>query len=299
MSVTSIIVNVLFRRGDVLRDRDLITPDNIKRHDNQDYYGDKIENHMLDVYYPSCEKKSLPTIISVHGGGWVYGNKEVYQFYCMNLARSGFTVVNFNYRLAPEYKFPAALEDINAVFHWVKENAEMFHIDLNNLFVVGDSAGAQIASQYTVIITNVNYAKMFDLNTPNIKIKALGLNCGMFDPLDRVRKGGNILVKRFLKNLLRDYLGKEIYKYEKEMDFQSNITSDYPPAFITCSVNDILVGCKPALLDNLRNAGITYIYREYGHNDRSNNHVFHLDIRKEEAIKLNNEQIEFFRQYIT
>ncbi|MFL0269396.1 alpha/beta hydrolase [Candidatus Clostridium radicumherbarum] len=299
MSATSIILNVLFRKGDAIRDKGLIAPDNIKRYDNLDYYGDKIESHLLDVYYPSSEEKPLPTIISVHGGGWVYGSKEVYQFYCMNLARSGFTVVNFNYRLAPKDKFPATLEDVNAVFHWVKKNAEKFHVDLNNLFVVGDSAGAQIASQYSAIITNANYAKMFDLNTPNIRIKALGLNCGMFDPLDRVRKGGNKPINRLLKNLLRDYLGKEIYKYEKEMDFQSNIAPDYPPAFITCSVNDRLVGCKPAFLDKLRNAGVTYIYKEYGHNDRSNNHVFHLDIRKDQSIKLNNEQIDFFNQYIT
>ncbi|MFL0248602.1 alpha/beta hydrolase [Candidatus Clostridium stratigraminis] len=297
MSVTSKILNVLFKKGDAIRDKGLITPDDINRYDDLDYYGDEMENHFLDVYYPSSEERPLPVIISVHGGGWVYGSKEVYQYYCMNLARSGFTVVNFNYRLAPKYKFPAALEDVNAVFHWVKKNAEKFHVDLNNLFVVGDSAGAQIASQYSAIITNVNYAKMFNLKTPNIKIKALGLNCGMFDPLDRVRKDGNKLVNRLLKNLLIDYLGKEIYKYEKEMDFQSNITPEYPPAFITCSVNDKLVGCKPVFLDKLRNAGITYIYKEYGHNNRSDNHVFHLDIKKDQAIKLNDEQVEFFYKY--
>ena len=298
MSLTSAILNVLFRKGDAKRDKGLITPENIERYENLDYYGDKTKNHLLDVYYPNSNKKSLPVIISVHGGGWVYGSKEAYQFYCMNLANYGFTVVNFNYRLAPKYKFPASLEDVNAVFHWVEKNSEKFQFDLNNLFVVGDSAGAQIAGQYAAITTNPKYAKMFDFKTPDIRIKAIGLNCGMYDPLDRVRNEGNKLINKFLKKLLIDYLGKEIYKYEKEMDFQSNITPTYPPSFVVCSVNDLLVGCKPVLLDKLKHAGITCIYKEYGHSDRSINHVFHLNIRKDEAIKLNNEQIGFFHRYI-
>lgn len=299
MSVTSVILNALFRKGDAIRDKGLITPENIKRYDSIDYYGDKIQDHLLDVYYPIVKEKPLPVIISIHGGGWVYGNKETYQFYCMNLAQYGFAVVNFNYRLAPKYKFPAALEDVNAVFHWMEKNSETLQLDLNNLFVVGDSAGAQLAAQYATITTNAEYAKIFHFKTTDIKIKAMGLNCGMFDPLDRVRNQGNVFKNRFLKDLLKDYLGKEIYRYENEMDFQSNIASTYPISFVTCSVNDVLVGCKPVFLEKLKNSQITHIYKEYGHNDRSNNHVFHLNIRKEEAIKLNSEQIEFFRQYIS
>lgn len=299
MSLTSVVFNMLFKKGDMKRDKGLTTPENIERHVNVDYYGDKVEDHLLDVYYPKRTEKPLPAIISVHGGGWVYGNKEAYQFYCMNLAQMGFTIVNFNYRLAPKYKFPAALEDLNNVFHWVKRNSEKFHIDLNNLFVVGDSAGAQIASQYAAIITNAKYAKLFDFKTPDIKIKALGLNCGMYDPLDRLKnKEEKKWAKNILNRLMKDYIGKEVYKYEKEMDVQSNITSSYPPSFVTCSVNDGLVGIKPIFLDNLKNAEIHYIYKEYGHNDKSIQHVFHLDIRKDEATKLNNEQIEFFRQYL-
>lgn len=298
MSATSVILNILFKTADVIRNKNLVAHDNIKRYDNLNYYGDEAENHLLDIYYPNNIKKLWPVIISVHGGGWIYGTKEAYQFYCMNLARYGFAVVNFNYRLAPKYKFPAALEDVNSVFHWVKENSKKFKFDLNNLFVVGDSAGAQIASQYAAITTNIEYAEMFDFEIPDIRIKAMGLNCGMFDPLDRVRDEGNKLVNRALKNLLRDYLGKEIYKYEKEMDFQSNITPGYPPVFIANSVNDILVGIRPVFFDKLNNAGVPCIYKEYGHSNRFNGHVFHLDIRKNEAVKLNTEQIEFFHQYI-
>ncbi|MDA2638895.1 alpha/beta hydrolase [Bacillus cereus] len=161
MSLTSALLRVLFKRGDTKRDKGLITPETIKRFNNLDYYGDKNQDHLLDFYYPRNTEKPLPVIISVHGGGWVYGNKDAYQFYCMNLALYGFTVVNFNYRLAPKEKFPSPLQDLNSVLHWVENNAAKFHMDVNNLFIVGDSAGAQIASQYAAILTNSRYAKLF------------------------------------------------------------------------------------------------------------------------------------------
>ncbi|TKI79368.1 alpha/beta hydrolase [Bacillus mycoides] len=299
MSLTSVLLNVLFKKGDAKRDKGLTTSENIERFDNLDYYGDKSEDHLLDVYYPKDTEKPLPVIISIHGGGWVYGDKEAYQFYCMNLAQYGFSIVNFNYRLAPKYKFPAALEDVNSVFRWVKINSKKFHMDLNNLFIVGDSAGAQIASQYAAIITNLKYAKLFDFKMPDIRIKAMGLNHGMYDPLDKIKnKETKKWYRNFLNALMKDYLGKEIHKYEKEMDFQSNITSSFPPSFVTCSVNDGLVGIQPVFLSKLESAGFHYIYKEYGHNDKASGHVFHLDLRKDEATILNNEQIEFFHQYM-
>ncbi|MNP54247.1 hypothetical protein D3C76_1487880 [compost metagenome] len=82
------------------------------------------------------------------------------------------------------------------------------------------------------------------------------------------------------------------------MDVQSNLVSTFPPSFVTCSVNDGLVGHRPIFLDKLKAADITHIYKEYGHSDKFINHVFHLNIRNDEAAKLNHEQIEFFRQYM-
>ncbi|GFP74739.1 alpha/beta hydrolase [Clostridium fungisolvens] len=296
MSLTSAVLSLLFKKGDALRDKGLTPPKNIERHVNINYYGDTTEDHLLDLYNPLDNEKPLPVIISIHGGGWVYGNKDAYQFYCMNLASYGFNVINFSYRLAPKYKFPAALEDVNAVFHWVKENSEKFNFDLNNLFVVGDSAGAQLAGQYAAITTNCEYANLFNFKTPDIRIKAMGLNCGIYDPLDRIKNRENILINRFIKSLVRDYVGKDIYEYERQMDFQSNLTSSFPPVFISCSVNDLLVGCKPELINRLKTLGIAHIYKEYGHKDKYANHVFHLNIRNTEAIKLNDEQVDFFSQ---
>jgi hypothetical protein len=90
--------------------------------------------------------------------------------------------------LAPKNKFPAALEDVNSLFLWLKESYAAYDLDLENLFIVGDSAGAQLACQYAAIITNDDYASLFPFETPDITIKAMGLNSGVFHPVERVKE---------------------------------------------------------------------------------------------------------------
>ena len=144
MSKTSDMIREKFGKTDQKRDEGLQTPKNIFRYDNI-LYGQDENFQSLYLYKPKEQKTNkLPVIISVHGGGWVYGDKEKYQYYCMNLAQRGFAVINFSYRLAPENKFPAALEDTCLVFHWIIENALNYQLDTKNLFAIGDSAGANI-----------------------------------------------------------------------------------------------------------------------------------------------------------
>ena len=105
-------VRRLFGANDEVRDSGLTEPMDVdKRKDLA--YGDDPEQ-VLDLYFPSGTNGPLPTIVSVHGGGYVYGDKNLYRFYCMSLSQRGFAVVNFSYRLAPKYRFPAQLEDVNA-----------------------------------------------------------------------------------------------------------------------------------------------------------------------------------------
>lgn len=72
-----------FHRNDTVRDAGLTAPEDVIRYDDIPY-GDDARWQSLDIYRPrAAEARFLPVIVSVHGGGWVYGSKEVYQFYCM------------------------------------------------------------------------------------------------------------------------------------------------------------------------------------------------------------------------
>ena len=89
----------------------------------------------------------LPCILYFHGGGWVMGSLEGYDKPCRYFsARSGCAVVSVDYRLAPENKFPAAIEDATAAFRWLVDHAPALGIDPARIVVGGDSNGGTIAT---------------------------------------------------------------------------------------------------------------------------------------------------------
>ena len=283
----------LFRHGagksDRRRNASTTFPEGITFHADI-RYGKAGKYNLLNVYYPQGTREPLPTIVSIHGGGYVYGTKEVYHFYCADLARRGFAVVNFNYRLAPRYKFPAPLEDTNQVMEWLVANAETYHVDPDRLFIVGDSAGAQLASQYAAIAANPEYAGHFDFTVPAIRIRALGLNCGMYDMKPR---------ETAQKRRHSDYLGRHISSDDPRLDVLSAIGSNYPPSFLLTSANDFLRDAAEPMSRFLADKGVDTVYKCYGTPEQTHiGHVFHVDIRYPEAAVANDEQCDFFRKYL-
>ena len=242
---------------------------------------------LLDIYYLAGTAEKLPIIVSVHGGAYMYGNKEVYQYYCMSLAQKGFTVVNLNYRLAPEHKFPDQLGDINSAMKFVCRTADEYRGDLDNVFFVGDSAGAQMASQYLAAVTNAKYAQLLGLDVPEFKVRAAALNCGMYE-LDPVRD----------KMLIKCYLGSEEVMRSAKMDVLANITGDYPPCFIMTSTGDFLRGNAEPLGALLTRRGVENEVHVYGTEEEPLGHVFHCDVRNPIAAVCNEEECEFFRRHI-
>ena len=287
MSFQSFWFRINAGRSDRKRDSAIALPEGITECRNISY-GSHGKWNLLDVYCPLGTSASLPTIVSIHGGGYVYGTKEVYRRYCMDLASRGFAVVNFNYRLAPQWKFPTPLVDTNAVMEWVCRNAQTYHLDPRRLFLVGDSAGAQIASQYAAIATNPAYSALFDFTVPEISIQALGLNCGIYDAA-ALAAG-----KQFF--IVKEYLGKHFPLSDLRLQVLGHITADYPAAHITTACCDFLRDHARPMADFLRSKGIRVTMSCYGKDsEKQIGHVFHVNLALPEARKCNDDQCAFFR----
>lgn len=121
----------------------------------------KVEDFMISVsndeeikcrvYIPDGQG-TFPVFIYYHGGGWVLGDIESTDASCRLIAkRTQSIVISVNYRLAPEYKFPTAVEDAYSALEWVYENGISFNGDISRLIVGGDSVGGNLATVVTMI----------------------------------------------------------------------------------------------------------------------------------------------------
>lgn len=269
-----------------------IVPENVTCRKNLQYGNDK-EWNVFDIYYETSHLKGQPTLISIHGGGWVSNTKESYEPYCLDLAARGFHVVNFTFRLAPEHPHPAMIEDVNQLMVHLYEHQEDYQLDMENVFMVGDSAGAHLLAMYMGICTNDEYAKSFSFKVPQGFIpKGIALNCGVYDILYELEhdKSG------MMKDLIYDYIGKHNRELAiKQINAIDYITSAFPPVYIMTSNKDIFQDQYEFMIEKIKQVEVTYICKKYGDENTSLGHVFHLDVDNKDAIQCNNDECAFFR----
>jgi acetyl esterase/lipase len=141
-------------------------------------YGDAARQ-TLDVYRPAAATKSSPIIVFFYGGSWQTGDKETYLFVATALAQRGYVVVVPDYRVYPEVRYPAFLEDGARAVRWAKDNAARLGGDPGRLFIMGHSAGAYIAA---MLVLDDRWLQQVGL-TPNRDVAGLVGISGPYDIL--------------------------------------------------------------------------------------------------------------------
>jgi acetyl esterase len=134
----------------------------------------------LRFYKPEQESSEpLPLLIYYHGGGWLLGDLESHDTVCRHLANSAqCAVLSVDYRLAPEHKFPTAVDDAFAATAWAAKHANKLNIDPDRLAIGGDSAGGNLAVAVCLIARSAKAPKIrfqlllypaldFSFNTPS------------------------------------------------------------------------------------------------------------------------------------
>ncbi|MBI3469397.1 MAG: alpha/beta hydrolase [Planctomycetes bacterium] len=123
------------------------------------------ERHVLDIYSPSGAK-NLPVVFWIHGGGWQTGDKTSVQIKPQFFMDKGFVFVSTNYRLLPEVDMGTIIRDVAKSIHWVYDHVAEHGGDPHRLFVMGHSAGAQLAA---LVCIDDRYLKAEGLSLAIIK----------------------------------------------------------------------------------------------------------------------------------
>ncbi len=123
------------------------------------------ERQVLDVFAPP-KAKNLPVVFWIHGGGWQTGDKTDVQIKPRVFTDKGYVFVSTNYRLLPKVDMGTIVRDVAKSVHWMHDHIAEYGGDPNRLFVMGHSAGAQLAA---LICTDERYLKAEDMSLDIIK----------------------------------------------------------------------------------------------------------------------------------
>lgn len=122
-------------------------------------YGEAAEQR-LDVYVPLA-RTNLPVIADVHGGAFIYGDKELNKRFCYALARLGFAVVSINYRLVPDVTAERQIGDVISSLRWTAENIRDYGGNADEAYICGDSAGAFLSLMAAAACGSPKIAEIF------------------------------------------------------------------------------------------------------------------------------------------
>ncbi len=208
----------------------------------------------LRLYRPAEAEGQPPLLMFVHGGGWVFGDLDSHDAVCRTLCReAGAVVVSVGYRLAPEHRFPAALDDTEAALRWLFAHAADLGAHPLRLALAGDSAGAQLAA--TAALRTAG----------EVPVVALGLIYPPAHPWSvptpaKVENGdGKVLTREMLRWCAELYLGDDasLLRHPETALLRAPGLHRLPPTWLATLGHDPLRDDGLALLRTLRESGVT------------------------------------------
>ncbi len=207
---------------------------NYRIHKNIKYLTVNNDDLHLDIYQ-SLAPKPQPTVIFIHGGGWVDRPREVELFFLLPYLKMGFSVVNLGYRLAAQSLAPAAVSDCRCALRWVMRNAQQYNFDPEKIVVSGFSAGGHLA----MMIGMLSAAAGFDSYCPGdeeLKVAAIVNWYGVTDVKDLL-EGANV------RDYALEWMGNQSDRLEiaERVSPINYVHSQLPPIFTVHGDADLSV----------------------------------------------------------
>ena len=240
---------------------------------------------VVDVFTPAKTTGVLPTVVWIHGGGWLSGSKEDVRPYLRILAGFGYTTIAMSYGIAPVSTYPAPVFGLNDALAAILEQAVRLNVDASRIVLAGDSAGAQLASQLAVLTTTPSYAAKLRIE-PALEIEQLVgviLHCGVYDLRAMAELNG--LIHWGFQTALWAYTATRAWADSDAAVAMSTInfvSGAFPPTFITGGNGDRLTLLQSVpMAAALRRAGVevTDLFWRADHRPTlGHEYQFHLDL---------------------
>jgi acetyl esterase len=215
----------------------------------------------IRIYTPVSPNNVMAAAIFFHGGGWVIGSLQSHDHICRHLAHgAGCIVVAVDYRLAPEHKFPAGLNDCVAATRWVAENAESIGADPARLAVVGDSAGGNLAASVALILRDES--KRIQLRLQALIYPAVDFTADT--PSKDDNGEGYLLTRQATEHFADLYLPDQAARSDPRASPQlAKYHTDLPRAWIQTAEYDPLRDEGRIYAETLAKAGVPVEYKCY------------------------------------
>jgi acetyl esterase len=212
------------------------------------------------VYSAHVGAAARPAVAYFHGGGWVQGDLETHHGLCARLAKHAEAlVVAVDYRLAPEHKFPAAVEDCYAAYRWLRQHGGEIGADTTRVAVAGDSAGGNLSAVVSQLAASAG--------VPVPTCQALiypAVDFSLETESHRELVDGHVIPRDRIVWYSEQYLGGEADKADlRASPLRAPKLAGQPPALIITAGFDPLRDEGHAYAEKLRDGGVDVEYREY------------------------------------
>ena len=183
----------------------------------------------LRLYRPADADRPAPTLVYYHGGGWTMGDLDTHDVLCRQLAHeSGFVVVSVDYRMGPEHRFPAAVDDVLAATRWLQAQADPLGLDASRFAVGGDSAGGNLAA--VVALAWRDAGEALPLKFQLLIYPATDMRMGA--PSHTSNGQGYLLTADTIQYFRRQYVAPEQYADWRASPLLHADLSGLPPALV-------------------------------------------------------------------
>jgi acetyl esterase len=213
------------------------------------------------VYDPAGPSASpRPVVAYFHGGGWVQGDLETHHGLCARLAsRAGALIVAIDYRLAPEHRFPAAVDDCFAAYRWLRSHAGELGGDAARVGLAGDSAGGNLSA----VVSQLS-ARAGDVVPACQVLIYPALDCGLDTSSHRELEDAHVIPRDRILWYMTQYLRDEADRRDlRAAPLLSSDLAGQPATLIITAGFDPLRDEGLAYAERLRSAGVDVTYREY------------------------------------